>query len=91
MEQSNVHASGVSVGGISAGQLRSFIEKIERLEDEKAEIANTIRDVFAEAKAEGFDVKVMRQVIRMRKMKKEELAEQEELLDLYCHALGMAV
>ncbi len=75
-------------GGISGAQLRSFIERIEKLEQDKAELAETLRDIFAEAKAEGFDVKVMRQLIRIRKMKKEDLAEQEELLDLYRHALG---
>lgn len=81
MEQQNI-------GGISAGQLKSFMEKIENLEQDKAELLETIRDVFAEAKAEGFDVKVMRQLLKMRRMKKEELAEQEELLDLYRQALG---
>lgn len=81
MEQQNF-------GGISAGQLKSFIEKIENLEQDKAEIMETIRDVFAEAKSEGFDVKVMRQLLKIRRMKKEELAEQEELLDLYRQALG---
>lgn len=75
-------------GGISGQQLRLFIEKIERLEQEKAELAETVRDVFAEAKADGFDIKVMRQLIKLRKMKKEERVEQEELLDLYLHALG---
>ncbi|MBY0461563.1 MAG: DUF2312 domain-containing protein [Alphaproteobacteria bacterium] len=77
-----------NIGGISAGQLKSFMEKIENLEQDKAELLETIRDVFAEAKAEGFDVKVMRQLLKMRRMKKEELAEQEELLDLYRQALG---
>ncbi|MBY0281517.1 MAG: DUF2312 domain-containing protein [Alphaproteobacteria bacterium] len=77
-----------NIGGISAGQLKSFIEKIENLEQDKAELLETIRDIFAEAKAEGFDVKVMRQLLKMRRMKKEELAEQEELLDLYRQALG---
>jgi len=78
-----------NVAGIAAGQLRSFIERIEHLEEEKSELITTISEVFAEAKSTGFEVKVMRQLIRMRKMKKEDLAEQEELLDLYRHALGM--
>ncbi len=78
-----------NIGGISAGQLRSFIEKIENLEQDKAEISETIRDIFAEAKSEGFDVKVMRQLMKLRRMKKEELAEQEELLDLYRQAVGI--
>ncbi|MEI8295277.1 MAG: DUF2312 domain-containing protein [Alphaproteobacteria bacterium] len=77
------------IGGVSVQQLRSFIERVERLEDEKAELAEQIREVLAEAKGEGFDTKVMRQVIRMRRMKREELAEQEALLDLYRQALGM--
>lgn len=76
------------IGGISAGQLRSFIEKIENLEQDKAEIAETIRDIYSEAKSEGFDVKVMRQLLKLRRMKKEELAEQEELLELYRQAVG---
>ncbi len=75
-------------GGISGQQLRSFIEKIERLEQDKAEIGEVIRETFAEAKSEGFDIKVMRQLIKMRRMKKEELDEQQELLELYRQALG---
>ena len=75
-------------GGISGQQLRSFIEKIERLEHDKAEISEVIRETFSEAKLEGFDVKVMRQLIKIRRMKKEELVEQEELLDLYRKVLG---
>ena len=75
-------------GGISGQQLRSFIEKIERLEQDKAEINEVIRETFSEAKSEGFDVKVIRQLIKIRRMKKEELVEQEELLDLYRKVLG---
>lgn len=78
-----------TVSGISAGQLRSFIEKIENLEQDKAELMGTIRDVFAEAKAEGFDISVMRQLLKLRRMKKEELAEQEGLLEIYRQALGI--
>lgn len=76
---------------VSAAELRQFIEKIERLEEDKTEIQNHIKDVLTEAKAQGFDTKIMRQVIRMRKMKREELIEQQELLDVYIHALGMQV
>lgn len=76
---------------VSAAELRQFIEKIERLEEDKTEIQNHIKDILTEAKAQGFDTKIMRQVIRMRKMKKEELIEQQELLDVYTHALGMQV
>ena len=77
-------------GGVAAGQLRSFIERIERLEEEKKGIADDIRDVFAEAKGTGFDTKVMRQVIRLRKKEPSERQEEEAILDLYLHALGMA-
>ncbi|GAA0582693.1 DUF2312 domain-containing protein [Caenispirillum bisanense] len=76
------------VGGIAADQLRSFIERIERLEEEKANIASDIKDVYAEAKSSGFDTKIMRQIIRIRKMEPHERAEQEELLDLYLSAVG---
>jgi uncharacterized protein (UPF0335 family) len=78
-------------GGIAAGQLRSFIERIERLEEEKKGISDDIRDVFAEAKGTGFDTKIMRQVIRLRKKDKAERQEEEAILDLYLNALGMAL
>lgn len=74
---------------ISPGHLRSYIERIERLEEEKAALNADIKDVFAEAKGTGFDVKIMRQVIRLRKMEPQALDEQEALLDLYKRALGM--
>ncbi|MBY0293535.1 MAG: DUF2312 domain-containing protein [Alphaproteobacteria bacterium] len=77
------------VGGVSSGQLKSFIERIERLEEEKAELGDQIRDVFAEAKGSGFDIKIIRQVLKIRKMETQERLEQEELLDLYLTALGM--
>ena len=75
----------------SAARLKSFIERIERLEEEKAATAADIKEVYAEAKGTGFDVKIMRQVIRLRKMESADRAEQEELLDLYKRALGMTV
>ena len=78
------------VGGVTAEQLKAYIERIERLEEEKAEIAAQVREVFAEAKAEGFDTKVMRQVLKLRKMDASDRAEQESLLELYLSALGMA-
>lgn len=77
-------------GGIAANRLRSFIERIERLEEEKAALAADIREVYAEAKSDGFDVKVMRQVVRLRKMESADRAEQEALLDLYKQALGIS-
>lgn len=75
--------------GITAGQLRSFVERVERLEEEKAALMADIREVYAEAKAHGFDTKTMRQIVRLRKMDSDDLAEQEALLDLYKSALGM--
>ena len=77
------------VNGVAADRLRSFIERIERLEEEKAALTADVREVYAEAKAVGFDVKVMRQVVRLRKMDTADRRELEELLDLYMGALGM--
>lgn len=74
---------------VSSAQLRQYIEKVEHLENEKTELMDAIREVFAEAKGNGFDVKIMKQVLKMRKMKQEDLMEQEELLTLYLQALGM--
>jgi len=80
----------VAAGGIARDQLKSIIERIEKLEEEKKAIADDIKEVFAEAKANGFDVKTLRQVLRIRKQDNAERQEQEALLDLYLHALGMA-
>jgi len=77
------------VGGIGADRLRSFVERIERLEEEKAALTADIREVYSEAKGEGFDTKVMRHVIRLRKMDSGDRQEQEAILDLYKQALGM--
>ncbi len=70
-------------------QLRSIVERIERLEEEKQALADDIKEVYAEAKANGFDAKTLRQVVRLRKQDTNERHEQEALLDLYMHALGM--
>jgi uncharacterized protein (UPF0335 family) len=70
-------------------QLRQLIEQIERLEEEKKALAGDVRDKFAEAKALGFDVKVMRQVLRLRKKSQSERQEEETVLEVYLHALGM--
>lgn len=75
--------------GIARDQLRAFIERIERLEEEKKAIQDDIKEVYAEAKGNGFDAKVMRQIVRIRKQDRNERAEQEAILDLYMHALGM--
>ena len=77
------------VGGIAADRLRSLIERIERLEEEKKAIASDIRDIFAEAKSAGFDVKIMRAVIKLRKMNAADRDEQEFLLDTYKKALDI--
>ena len=77
------------VAGIFGDVLRSYIERIERLEEEKAGIAANIREIFAEAKGNGFDTKVMRQVLKLRKMEPHDVAEQDELVELYKRALGM--
>lgn len=76
-------------GGVEATKLKSYIERIEKLEEEKAGLSGDIRDVYAEAKSNGFDSKTMRTVVKLRKMKMNERAEQEYMLDLYKRALGM--
>lgn len=77
------------VGGISADRLRSLIERVERLEEEKAGITSDIRDIYAEAKSAGFDVKIMRQIIKLRKMNAADRDEQECILELYKKALDL--
>jgi uncharacterized protein (UPF0335 family) len=74
---------------VAAGQLRAFIERIERLEEEKKTIADDIKEVFAEAKGTGFDTKAVRTIIRLRKKDQAELQEEEAIIDLYKAALGM--
>jgi uncharacterized protein (UPF0335 family) len=78
------------VGGVAGERLRSFIQRIERLEEEKKTISDDIREVFAEAKSTGFDPKIMRQVLRLRKMESSDRQEMEALLETYLAALGMA-
>lgn len=77
------------IEGISGDYLKQYVERIERLEEEKAGLASDISDVYSEAKGNGFDVKIMRQIIRLRKLDKSEQEEQETMLDLYKQALGM--
>jgi uncharacterized protein (UPF0335 family) len=74
---------------VSAAQLRSFIERVERLEEEKKGMADDIKDVFGEAKSQGFDVKTMRAVIKLRALDKAKRQEAEALLDTYKNALGI--
>jgi len=82
-------AKEAQVGGVAADRLRSLIERIERLEEERKALGSDIKDIFAEAKSAGFDVKVLRQIIRIRKQEPAEVEEQESLLDAYRRALGM--
>jgi uncharacterized protein (UPF0335 family) len=82
------HNSGAATR-FAKDQLKSIIERIERLEEEKKAIAEDIRDVYTEAKGNGYDVKAMRTIVRMRKQDANERAEQETILETYMHALGM--
>tara|TARA_B100001971_G_C18078544_1_gene477005 strand:+ start:666 stop:911 length:246 start_codon:yes stop_codon:yes gene_type:complete len=77
------------VGGIASERLRTIIERIERLEEEKAALAEDIREIYSEAKVAGFDAKIIRQLIRLRKLDGADRRKQEELLDLYKRALDM--
>lgn len=75
--------------GIAATQLRTIVERIERLEDEKKEVADQIKEVYAEAKGNGFDVKTLRKIVSLRKKPSDEREEEEALLELYLSAIGM--
>ena len=78
-----------STTAVAAGQLRAIVERIERLEEEKKEVAEQIKEVYAEAKANGYDAKTLRKIVSLRKKDVEERQEEEALLDLYMSALGM--
>ena len=84
-----VTATTTDVGGVAGARLKSFIERVERLEDEKTAITDDIKEVYAEAKGVGFDVKTLRKVISLRKLDEEDRKEADELLDLYKSAIGM--
>ena len=77
------------VGGVSTDRLRSFVDRIDRLEEEKMALAADIREVYSEAKGAGFDVRVMRQLIRLRKLDKDDRTQMEEILSVYERALDM--
>lgn len=77
------------VGGIAAEKLRAFVERIERLEEEKAALSADIREVYSEAKGSGFDIRIIRKVVALRKLDQSERQEQEELLDVYRRALDI--
>jgi uncharacterized protein (UPF0335 family) len=79
----------IKTGGVAADRLRSIVERIERLEEERKALASDIKDIYAEAKSAGFDPKVLRQLIRIRKQEAAEVEEQETMLDVYRRALGM--
>ncbi|WP_349934593.1 DUF2312 domain-containing protein [Acetobacter sp. A11-2] len=88
-EMAGHNSNDPAVGGIAADRLRSIIERVERLEEERKALSGGIKDIFTEAKSAGFDVKVLRQIIRIRKQEPAEVEEQETLLDVYRRALGM--
>jgi uncharacterized protein (UPF0335 family) len=79
----------IAVGGVGAERLRSLVERIERLEEERKNLGADIKDIFVEAGSAGYDVKVLRQLIRIRKQDPDQAASDEMLLDTYRHALGM--
>lgn len=81
--------AGEDVGGVAGKRLLSFFERIERLEEEKSALAEDIKDVYAEAKSAGFEVKIIRRILKLRKMEVETRREEDELLDLYMSAIGM--
>ena len=83
-------AADVADTGVAAEELKQFVERIERLEEEKAGIAGDIKDVFAELKGRGFDAKAIRSILRIRKKDHDERKEEEAILDLYMQALGMS-
>lgn len=89
MSQAATKSEDTEVGGIAADRLRSIIERVERLEEEKKALSSDIKDIMAEAKSAGFEVKVIRQILRIRKQEPADVEEQETLLDLYRRALGM--
>ena len=82
-------ASVIETGGVAADELRQFVERVERLEEEKRDVAEQIKEVFAEAKGRGYDTKVMRKVVALRRRTADDIAEEEAILDLYREALGM--
>lgn len=82
-------AEAIDIGGVAGKRLKSFLDRIERLEEEKKALADDIKDIYAEAKGVGFDPKIMRKVLRLQKMETEKRREEEELLDLYKAAVGI--
>ncbi|MXV43489.1 DUF2312 domain-containing protein [Saccharibacter sp. 17.LH.SD] len=89
MERAKPMTNDTNTGGIAADRLLSIIERVERLEEERKALGSDIRDVFTEAKSAGFDVKVIKQILNLRKQEPAEVEEQETLLDIYRKALGL--
>ncbi|MPV99838.1 DUF2312 domain-containing protein [Bombella apis] len=87
--ENKMNETANNVGGIAAERLRSIIERVERLEDERKALGSDIRDVFTEAKSAGFDVKAIKQIIKLRKQEPAEVEEQETLVETYRRALGI--
>ncbi len=83
-----INESGNAIGGIAAEALRQFVDRVERLEEEKKALAEDIKDVYGQAKSQGFDVKILRKIISLRKKDRQEREEEEQLLELYLAALG---
>lgn len=81
--------TATNIGGVAGERLKQYIERIERLEEEKSGIAEDIRDVYAQSKSAGYDIKAIRQVIKLRKMDRQKRQEQEEILELYKSAIGL--
>lgn len=90
MEADKNIGMGHNSGEFSQERLRSFIKRIEKLEEDKAAVGEDLKEVYSEAKGVGFDTKIIRQIIRLRKMEVEQRRENEELLELYKAAIGMA-
>jgi uncharacterized protein (UPF0335 family) len=95
-EKMNQHTSppighNTNVGGIAAERLKSFVERIERLQEEQKGLQDDIKDIFLEAKGTGFDVKILREILKIRKQDEQERREKKELVELYAMALGMDV
>ncbi|MBF0369706.1 MAG: DUF2312 domain-containing protein [Magnetococcales bacterium] len=89
VSQESAKPQPTTTGGITGEHLSQLVERIERLEEEKADLGQDIRDIYTEAKGHGFDAKVIRQIIKIRKMDQNEMDEQEALLHLYMQAIGM--
>ena len=87
--QKNIEDDTSDVGGVAGKRLKSFLDRVERLEEEKKGLADDIKDIYVEAKGVGFDVKTMRKILKLRKMEVEKRREEEELLELYKAAIGL--